>query len=130
MKKVGYIALLIITIIVLALIWKSTPVLIKAMSYDSARAYVAENKEGVLHIIYDIGLNRYELVNLKVSKSFNAQFINIKYDKNDVYEVITNYDIYFSLICFLGGLLWLLFVLILLTDMKRIFNPKNWLKHS
>lgn len=130
MKKIGYALLLVITIVMLALMWKSAPVLIKAVGYDSTRAYVAENKEGVLHIIYDVGVNRYELSNLKVPKSFQAQFISIRYDSNDVHEVLTNYDIYISLILFLAGLLWVFIVLILLTDMKRIFNPKNWLKHG
>ena len=130
-KRIFNIINVILTVIIYTFGGWSFEMMVDLMNYETTRAMVYEVQEegrfifDKANVIYDVGLLHYDLSYVKVPKSYDKTFIDLYYNLDDHRDVKVVHYGYASFIGVFITLAWTLYLLMIYTNMRRAFSPRN-----
>lgn len=126
-KCIIYAILIVVSIAFVGLGIRAVITLAWSVNADKTKALIYEVEEegknvNFVYIMYEVNDNRFDRHNFEIPSNYSKDFIEIYYSKDDIGDIKIVNEVYIALGEFIFVLLWLLIMLFVFTDMKRIFR--------
>ena len=126
-KCIIYAILIVASIAFVGLGIRAVITLAWSVNADKTKALIYEVEEegentNLVYIMYEVNDNRFDRHNFEIPSNYSKDFIEIYYSKDDIGDIKIVNEVYIAFGEFIFVLLWLLIMLFVFTDMKRIFR--------
>lgn len=126
-KCIIYAILIVVSIAFVGLGIRAVITLAWSVNADKTKALIYEVEEegknvNLVYIMYEVNDNRFDRHNFEIPSNYSKDFIEIYYSKDDIGDIKIVNEVYIAFGEFIFVLLWLLIMLFVFTDMRRIFR--------